>query len=90
MINIIYISSSWCGPGRMMKPIFNKFVESQGDKITSEIVNADENQELLAKYAVRNIPTFIFEQDGEVVEKVVGVISLIKLEEIVAKYESKN
>jgi thioredoxin 1 len=73
-----------------MKPIFNKFVESQGDKITSEIVNADENQELLAKYAVRNIPTFIFEQDGEVVEKVVGVISLIKLEEIVAKYESKN
>jgi thioredoxin 1 len=73
-----------------MKPIFNKFVEAQGDKITSEIVNADENQELLAKYAVRNIPTFIFEQDGEVVEKVVGVISLIKLEEIVAKYESKN
>lgn len=89
-MNIIYISSSWCGPCKMMKPIFNKFVEAQGDKITSEIVNADENQELLAKYAVRNIPTFIFEQDGEVVEKVVGVISLIKLEEIVAKYESKN
>jgi thioredoxin 1 len=89
-MNIIYVSAPWCGPCKMMKPIFNKFVESQGDKITSEIVNADENQELLAKYAVRNIPTFIFEQDGEVVEKVVGVISLIKLEEIVAKYESKN
>jgi len=89
-MNIIYISANWCGPCKMMKPIFNKFVEAQGDKITSEIVNADENQELLAKYAVRNIPTFIFEQDGEVVEKVVGVISLIKLEEIVAKYESKN
>jgi thioredoxin-like negative regulator of GroEL len=73
-----------------MKPIFNKFVESQGDKITSEIVNADENQELLQKYNVGNIPTVIFEQDGELVEKVVGVISLIKLEEIVAKYESKN
>jgi len=89
-MNIIYVSAPWCGPCKMMKPIFNKFVESQGDKITSEIVNADENQELLAKYAVRNIPTFIFEQDGEVVEKIVGVISLIKLEEIVAKYESKN
>jgi len=89
-MNIIYVSAPWCGPCKMMIPIFNKCVEAQGDKITSEIVNADENQELLAKYAVRNIPTFIFEQDGEVVEKVVGVISLIKLEEIVAKYESKN
>lgn len=88
MINIIYISCSWCGPCKMMKPIFNKFVEAQGDKITSEIVNADENQELLAKYAVRNIPTFIFEQNGEVVEKIVGVISATKLEETVAKYES--
>jgi thioredoxin 1 len=89
-MNIIYVSAPWCGPCKMMKPIFNKFVEAQGDKITSQIVNADEDPELMAKYAIRNIPTFIFEQDGEVVEKVVGVISLIKLEEIVTKYESKN
>jgi thioredoxin 1 len=89
-MNVIYVSAPWCGPCKMMKPIFNKFVEAQGDKITSQIVNADENAELMAKYAIRNIPTFIFEQDGEVVEKVVGVVSLIKLEEIVAKYESKN
>jgi thioredoxin 1 len=89
-MNIIYVSAPWCALCIKMKPIFNKFVESQGDKITSEIVNADENQELLQKYNVGNIPTVIFEQDGELVEKVVGVISLIKLEEIVAKYESKN
>ena len=38
-MNIIYVSAPWCGPCKMMKPIFNKFVEAQGDKITSEIVN---------------------------------------------------
>ena len=51
-------------------------------------MDADSNQELMEKYSVRNIPTFIFEHNGEVVEKMVGVIPATKLEEIVAKYES--
>lgn len=88
MINIIYISSSWCGPCRMMKPVFNKFVEDNPGRFTSEIVNADEAPEVMSKYGVRNIPTFIFEHNGEVVEKIVGVIPVTKLEETVAQYES--
>lgn len=87
-MNIIYVSAPWCGPCKMMKPVFNKFVEDNPGRFTSEVVNADENQELMSKYSVRNIPTFIFEQNGEVVEKMVGVISATKLEETVAKYES--
>jgi thioredoxin 1 len=73
-----------------MKPVFNKFVEENQSRFTSEIVDADSNRELMEKYNVRNIPTFIFEQNGEVVEKIVGVIPATKLEEIVAQYESKN
>jgi thioredoxin 1 len=87
-MNIIYVSAPWCGPCKMMKPVFNKFVEDNPGRFTSEIVDADSNQELMQKYGVRNIPTFIFEKDGEVVEKMVGVISATKLEETVAQYES--
>ena len=89
-MNIIYVSAPWCGPCKMMKPVFNKFVEENQSRFTSEIVDADSNRELMEKYNVRNIPTFIFEQNGEVVEKIVGVIPATKLEEIVAQYESKN
>jgi thioredoxin 1 len=71
-----------------MKPVFNKFVEDNPGRFTSEIVNADEAPEIMSKYGVRNIPTFIFEQNGEVVEKLVGVLSADKLNEIVAQYES--
>lgn len=87
-MNIIYVSAPWCGPCRMMKPVFNKFVEDNTGRFTSEIVNADEAPEIMSKYGVRNIPTFIFEQNGEVVEKLVGVLSADKLNEIVAQYES--
>ena len=87
-MNIIYVSAPWCGPCRTMKPVFNKFIEDNQGRFTSEIVNADEAPEVMSKYGVRNIPTFIFEKDGEVVEKIVGVISATKLEETVAQYES--
>jgi thioredoxin 1 len=89
-MNIIYVSAPWCGPCKMMKPVFTKFVEDNSNRITAEMINADESPEVLEKYSVRNVPTFIFEQNGEVVEKVVGVISATKLEEIVSQYESKN
>jgi len=87
-MNIIYVTAPWCGPCKSMKPIFIKFAEELGDKITSQIVNVDEDREVLAKYAIKNVPTFIFEKDGEVVEKVVGIASPDKLRKIVAKYES--
>jgi len=87
-MNIIYVTAPWCQPCKSMKTIFIKFVEEQGDKITSRIVNADEAVEVVVKYAINNVPTFIFEKDGEVVEKVVGIASLDRLRKIVAKYES--
>ncbi len=63
----------WCGPCRMVGPIVEEIAgEFQGKAIVGK-VDVDTNQEVAAKYGIRNIPTILFFKNGEVVDKVVGV-----------------
>jgi thioredoxin 1 len=36
---------------------------------------------MTSKYGIRNIPTILFVKDGEVVDKIVGTVSKVKLKE---------
>lgn len=64
----------WCGPCRMVGPVVEEIAgEFQGKAIVGK-VDVDTNQEVAAKYGIRNIPTILFFKDGEVVDKVVGVV----------------
>ena len=64
----------WCGPCRMVGPIVEEIAgEFQGKAIVGK-VDVDTNQEVAAKYGIRNIPTILFFKNGEVVDKVVGVV----------------
>ena len=64
----------WCGPCRMVGPVVEELAtEYQGKAVVGK-VDVDTNQEVAAKYGIRNIPTILFFKDGEVVDKVVGVV----------------
>jgi len=64
----------WCGPCRMVGPVVEELAtEYQGKAVVGK-VDVDTNQEIAAKYGIRNIPTILFFKDGEVVDKVVGVV----------------
>ncbi len=65
--------AEWCGPCRMVGPIVDQLhTEYQGKAIIGKI-NVDDEQEIAAKYGIRNIPTILFFKDGEIVDKNVGV-----------------
>jgi thioredoxin-like negative regulator of GroEL len=61
-----------------------------GDRIKLSVINVDTNPDLTDKYSVWNVPTFIFIQNEEVVERLVGAQPITKFKEIVTEYESKN
>lgn len=83
-VSVIDFWASWCGPCRMMNPIFQEAAESvAGAKFGK--VNVDESSDLAQRFQVMSIPTLIFLKDGEQVERAVGLLSK---EEIVQKIKS--
>ena len=63
----------WCGPCRMVGPIIDQISEEYDGKAIVGKVDVDANQEFAAKFGVRNIPTVLVFQNGEVVGRQVGV-----------------
>jgi thioredoxin 1 len=65
--------AAWCGPCRMVGPIIDEVANDYADKAVVGKMDVDANQEFAAKYGVRNIPTVLVFQNGEVVGRQVGV-----------------
>jgi thioredoxin 1 len=65
--------AAWCGPCRMVGPVIDEVSSEYEGKAVVGKVDVDANQEFAAKYGVRNIPTVLIFQNGEVVGRQVGV-----------------
>lgn len=65
--------ATWCGPCRMVGPVIDEISKEYEGKAVVGKLNIDDNQEFAAKYGVRNIPTVLVFQKGEVVGRHVGV-----------------
>ena len=63
----------FCGPCRMVGPIIEELSRDfEGTAVVGK-VDVDANQEFAAKYGVRNIPTVLVFDKGELVGRHVGV-----------------
>ena len=65
--------ATWCGPCRMVGPVIDQVSEEYDGKAVVGKVDVDANQEFAAKYGVRNIPTVLLFNKGEVIDRKVGV-----------------
>ena len=65
--------AEWCGPCRMLGPIIEEVSKDFEGKAVVGKLDVDANQEFAAKYGVRNIPTVLVFNKGEVVARQVGV-----------------
>ena len=72
---IVDFYADWCGPCKMMAPIFEEAAKEAGDKAKFGKLNVDEARETAMKYGVMSIPTIIVYKDGQVVSQAAGVLS---------------
>ncbi|MBW2602958.1 MAG: thioredoxin [Deltaproteobacteria bacterium] len=75
----------WCGPCRAIAPIVEELAENFGDKVKFTKCNVDENPTTPTKYGIKSIPTLIFFKDGEIQDKVVGIVAKSRLEEMISQ-----
>ena len=86
MIEIIKFGAEWCGPCKMMKPAMNSLKTKyniEGSDIQITDMDVDLNPEMASLHKIKNIPVTIFKSDGTEIKRVVGVLSLDKIEEII-------
>jgi thioredoxin 1 len=66
--------ADWCGPCKMMAPIFDEAKDAYDGKATFAKINVDDNKEIAMTNKVMGIPTLLFFKDGQQVDRVTGVI----------------
>jgi thioredoxin 1 len=78
---VIDFWAEWCGPCRMVGPIVEELAEDYKDQIVVGKLNVDNNPQVTEKFGIRNIPTVLFLNKGEVADKQVGAVPKSSLEE---------
>ena len=66
--------ASWCGPCRMLAPVFEQVSEKYEGKVQFVKVDVDEETESALRYGVSSIPCLLFFKDGEVKGRHVGFV----------------
>jgi thioredoxin 1 len=72
MIKVKRFTATWCGPCRVLAPIFEQLQASFSDVIF-ETIDVDEDKEAAAENFVTSIPTVIFIKDGVAKQRFTGV-----------------
>jgi thioredoxin 1 len=80
---IVEMWAPWCGPCRMLKPVFERVAQNNDTDVQMYTLNIDENRDTAVKYGVRSIPTIKVFDGGEVKETRVGVIAEQSIKELV-------
>ncbi|CAN6483851.1 unnamed protein product [Victoria cruziana] len=68
---ILYFSAAWCGPCRMISPVYSELAKEYL-RVVFLKVDIDQLREAAAEYNINSVPTFFFLRNGEVLDKVVG------------------
>ena len=66
--------ATWCGPCRMLKPIFEKVISENTTEVQMYTMDVDANRDIAISYGIRSVPTIKVFNNGEVVDTRVGVI----------------
>ena len=72
---VIDVFATWCGPCKMMAPVFEELSKELAEKYKLVKVNIDEERDIAIQYNVSSIPTFLFIKDGSLVGKEMGYMS---------------
>ena len=64
----------WCGPCRMVIPIYEKLSEEYEGRFKFCMINVDENQQAAAKYQIMSIPMQKYFVDGQKVDEILGAV----------------
>lgn len=78
--------ATWCGPCQMFSPIVEQVEDKYDGDLAVVKVDIDESSDIAEKYTIQSVPTTIIFKNGEVVERVSGMLSLSQCSDLINKH----
>jgi len=66
--------ADWCGPCKIMSPIFEEIAKEVSPKVAFAKVDVDDNPETVQKFYIMGVPTILYFKGGNLADKTVGAI----------------
>jgi thioredoxin 1 len=64
----------WCGPCRAVAPIVEELAGEYAGRAVIGKLDVDANRETAVRYGIQAIPTLLLVKDGEVADRIVGIV----------------
>ena len=64
----------WCGPCRAVAPVVEELADEYDGRAVIGKLDVDANRDTAVRYGIQAIPTLLLVKDGEVADRVVGII----------------
>ena len=76
---IVEVGATWCGSCYIMEPILSEIDREYHNKLTIGKINIEYAEEIVVQYGIKNLPTYLFFKNGELVDQIVGALSKTSL-----------
>ena len=73
--------ATWCGPCKRLAPIIEELAKDYDGMAIVGKCDVEDDENLAARFGVRNIPTVVFIKDGKEVDRSVGLVPRPVLED---------
>ena len=80
---IVEFWAEWCGPCKMMKPIFERVASNNDTEVQMYTMDIDLNKETAIGFGIRSIPTIKVFNGGSVIDTKVGVLNETSIKDLV-------
>ncbi len=71
---VVDFFATWCGPCKMLSPVYDSVETEMGNKAEFYKVDIDQSMELAERFVVTTVPTVIVFKDGKEMDRLVGFI----------------
>ena len=72
MVKVLKFSATWCGPCKTLSPVFAQ-IKGEISVVNYIDIDVDTNKDMAQAYSITSIPAVIFEKDGQVVNRIIGL-----------------